>query len=146
VGGDGCVLPFRDKSFDIVFSNSVIEHVGDRERQSSFASEVRRVGRAYWVQTPNYWYPVEPHLLTPIIHWLPCSIQSTLVRRRGTVWEWLERPTPDRRDYYLQHFLNDIRLLRPAQLHLLFPDAQIVRERSLGLTKSIVAVRVPEGT
>src|SRR4029077_755886 len=70
VGGDGCRLPFRDSAFDVVFSNSVIEHVGGPVGQNAFASEVRRVGRSYWVQTPNYWSPIEPHLLTPFIHWM----------------------------------------------------------------------------
>jgi hypothetical protein len=71
VAGDGCSLPFRDRSFDVVFSNSVIEHVGDAACQQRFANEVARVGHAYWVQTPNRWFPVEQHLLTPFLHWLP---------------------------------------------------------------------------
>src|SRR5579863_5094084 len=71
VFGDGCHLPFADHSFDIAFSNSVIEHVGGSDAQARFAEEIRRVGRAYWVQTPNRRFPVEQHLLTPLIHWLP---------------------------------------------------------------------------
>lgn len=65
VVGDGRALPFRDCAFDVVFSNSVIEHVGDDGSQRRFAGEVARVGRAYWVQTPNRWFPMEQHLLTP---------------------------------------------------------------------------------
>ena len=76
VAGDGRALPFRDGAFDVVFSNSVIEHVGDAESQSRFAREVARVGRAYWVQTPNRWFPVEQHLLTPLVHWLPKSVAA----------------------------------------------------------------------
>jgi 2-polyprenyl-3-methyl-5-hydroxy-6-metoxy-1,4-benzoquinol methylase len=63
--------PSAARSFDIVFSNSVIEHVGDAESQQQFAHEIARVGRAYWVQTPNRRFPVEPHLLTPFLHFLP---------------------------------------------------------------------------
>lgn len=141
VGGNGCQLPFRDRSFDVVFSNSVIEHVGSSNKQKAFASEVRRVGRGYWVQTPNFWYPIEPHLLTPVIHWLPSAAKSAVVLHSGTVWEWLERPSPDRREYYLEHFLRDIRLLRRTELLAMFPDGELLRERSFGLTKSLIAVR-----
>src|SRR5262245_27700905 len=63
--GDGTRLDYGDRSFDIVFSNSVIEHVGTLERQMAFANEVRRVGKAYWVQTPAKEFPIEPHYLGP---------------------------------------------------------------------------------
>ena len=62
---DGRSLPFRDASFDVVFSNSVIEHLGDAQSQVRFAAEVARVGNAYWVQTPNRLFPVEQHLFMP---------------------------------------------------------------------------------
>src|SRR5260370_14910437 len=41
--GDGCCLPYGSKSFDWLFSNAVIEHVGSAERQKRFADEIRRV-------------------------------------------------------------------------------------------------------
>src|SRR5687767_9846671 len=68
VVADGCQLPFRTNSFELVFSNSVIEHVGDRERQKGFAEEIARVGRRFFVQTPSRTFPFEPHFLTPFIH------------------------------------------------------------------------------
>src|SRR5690625_6167879 len=58
--GDGCELSYEDASYDIVFSNSVIEHVGDWKRQQAFAREVRRVGKRLWIQTPAYECPLEP--------------------------------------------------------------------------------------
>jgi hypothetical protein len=140
VAGDGRSLPFRDAAFDVVFSNSVIEHVGDVESQERFAREVARVGRAYWVQTPSRWFPVEQHLLTPIVHWLPKRWQRAIVRR-GTVWGALTRPTPDRRDFYIEHFLRDIRLLSFGEVQALFPGARVIRERFLGVTKSLIAYR-----
>jgi hypothetical protein len=140
VFADGRALPFRDCSFDIVFSNSVIEHVGDPESQRQFANEIARVGQAYWVQTPNRYSPVEPHLLTPFLHFLPAALQRRIARK-FTVWSLIERPTPDRWEFYIEHYLRDIRLLDAADLRRLFPRAKIVRERFGGLTKSLIAVR-----
>jgi SAM-dependent methyltransferase len=137
---DGCQLPFRDKSFDVVFSNSVIEHVGDPLRHQQFAREIARVGVRYFVQTPNRWFPVEHHLLTPLIHFLPRSWQRRLVGR-FTVWEWIARPRPDQREFFLEHYLRDIRLLDGRAMRRLFPDARLIRERFLGFTKSLIAVR-----
>src|SRR5438552_1893172 len=140
VFADGRALPFRDCSFDIVFSNSVIEHVGSLESQARFASEITRVGQAYWVQTPNRLFPVEPHLLTPFLHFLPATLQRRIARK-FTVWALIERPTPDRWEFYIEHYLRDIRLLDASALRDLFPGAKIVHERLGGLTKSLIAVR-----
>ena len=134
------MLPFRDGAFDVVFSNSVIEHVGDAASQRLFASEIARVGRAYWVQTPNRWFPVEQHLLTPLVHWLPRSWQRAIVPR-FTVWNVLVKPSPDRHAFYVAHYLEDVRLLSAAEFGALFPDGRIIRERFCGWTKSLVAFR-----
>lgn len=139
VAGDGCELPFRDQSFDLVFSNSVIEHVGDAARQEAFARETRRVGKRYFVQTPNYWFPVEQHLFMPVLHWLPRRWQRAIVLR-FTLWQAIAKPRPDQRDYYLRHYLEDVRLLSAHQLRKMFPGARICRERVLGITKSILAI------
>jgi ubiquinone/menaquinone biosynthesis C-methylase UbiE len=139
VAGDGRQLPFADRSFDVVFSNSVIEHVGDRASQERFAREVMRVGRGYWVQTPNRWFPVEQHLLTPLVHWLPRHWQRAIVPR-WNVWSAVVRAAPDRRRFYIEHYLSEVRLLSAADLRRLFPDARLIRERFLGWTKSLVAV------
>jgi len=137
---NGLELPFRDKSFDVVFSNSVIEHVGDPLRQEQFAREIARVGVRYFVQTPNRWFPVEHHLLTPLIHFLPPRWQRRLVNK-FTIWEWIARPRPDQRAFFLEHYLRDIRLLDSRAMRRLFPGARIIRERFLGLTKSLIAVK-----
>ena len=139
VAGDGRSLPFADRAFDIVFSNSAIEHVGDRDSQRRFAAEVMRVGRAYWIQTPNRWFPIEQHLLTPLIHWLPKRWQRVIVPR-FTVWSAMVPATPDRRQFYLDHYLNEVNLLSAAELRKLFPDARVVHEKFCGWTKSLVAV------
>ena len=140
VAADGRALPFRDQSYDIVFSNSVIEHLGSRADQRRFAAEVARVGVRYWVQTPNRWFPVEPHLLTPLLHFLPKKWQGRIARR-FTVWDWIARPSADRWDYYVNHYLNDIRLLDVRELRTLFPDCDLIEERFLGWSRSLIAAR-----
>lgn len=139
VAGDGCLLPFKDAAFDIVFSNSVIEHVG-AHLQQQFASEISRVGRYYWVQTPNRRFPVELHLMLPLIHYLPKPLQRAIIER-FTIWQLLAQPSEAQRRYYIGHFLNELKLLDRRGLQSLFPDARILHERVAGLAKSLIAVR-----
>lgn len=140
IAADGRMLPFRDNAFDIVFSNSVIEHVGGVEDQKRFANEVSRVGRCYWVQTPNRRFPVELHLMMPLVHYMPKRLQLPLIQR-FTVWELLVKPSDFERAAYLNHFLNELSLLDTRALRSLFPDARILSERALGFGKSLIAVR-----
>ncbi|RMG50533.1 MAG: class I SAM-dependent methyltransferase [Acidobacteria bacterium] len=137
VVADGRYLPFKDGAFDVVYSNSVIEHVGDSADQRAFASEIRRVGIRYYVQTPNKRFPVEPHLITPFIHYFPKTVQKRLLRN-FTVWGLVTRPTAQQCD----DFLQGIRLLDERELRQLFPDAEIWHERVLGLTKSLIAIKI----
>jgi hypothetical protein len=140
VAGDGCMLPFKNKAFDIVFSNSVIEHLGAQSQRERFAAEVARAGRDYWVQTPNRRFAFEMHLMLPLVHHLPKSWQRRIVHR-FTIWQVLVRPSRAQRDYYIEHFLNELHLLDAPELQALFPDGRIVRERFFGFTKSLIAVR-----
>ncbi|MBV9670802.1 MAG: class I SAM-dependent methyltransferase [Acidobacteriales bacterium] len=140
VGGDGRLLPFPDHSFDIVFSNSVIEHVGTYDDQLSFAREVARVGRSYWIQTPNRRSPFEMHLMLPFVHRMPRQWQQRIVNR-FTLWELMVKPTPGERASYLEHFLNELNLLDEQTLASLFPEASILKETILGLPKSLIAFR-----
>jgi len=136
VTGDGCELPYADASFDLVHSNSVIEHVGSIDRQRRFAQEVRRVGRRLWVQTPAREFFIEPHYLTPFIHWLPRAWQKRLLRN-FSIWGWMARPSPD----YVADFVDQTRLLSLQEMQELFPDCVILRERFLFMTKAYIAVR-----
>jgi hypothetical protein len=134
---DGKNLPFADQSFDIVYSNSVIEHLGNKTLQAKFASEAQRVGINYYIQTPNKWFPIEPHYLAPFIHWLPKSIQMKLLRN-FTLRGLLTRPSQAE----CKGFVEEIRLLDKDELKILFPDGEIWIERFLSLPKSLLAVRV----
>jgi hypothetical protein len=136
VKGDGTSLTYSDGSFDIAYSNSVIEHVGEWPAQVAFARELARVAPRFYVQTPNRWFFLEPHVLTPLLHFLPRKIFRRLVRY-FSIWGWIARPNQKEVDV----FLNGICLLGVKEMKQLFPGAEIHRERFMGMTKSIIAVR-----
>jgi hypothetical protein len=130
---------FGDRTFDVVFSNSVIEHVGTFRDQTAMAREVQRVGRAYFVQTPNRYFPIEPHFLFPGFQFLPVGMRARLHNR----WNlgWMSRaPSLEaaRRE------VEQVRLLTRRELQALFPDASIHVERFAGVPKSYVAYGVAE--
>jgi SAM-dependent methyltransferase len=113
-------LPFGDRDFDLVYCSSVIEHVAP-PRRAAFAAELRRVGRGWYVQTPAFSFPVEPHALLPAAHWLPVRMRRAYWRL-GAARGW-----------------EEISLLKRAELEGLFGPA--LAERSGPLVKSWVCVR-----
>ena len=126
----------EDNKYDIVFSNSVIEHVGEWKDQQAFAREVRRVGGKLWVQTPARECPFEPHYLAPFIHWLPKHWQKRLIRW-CTVYGWVQRPSPED----IAEMVTSIRLLTKSEVKALFPDCEILVETLWGVfPKSYIAV------
>ena len=117
VVGDGCHLPFAAASFDWVFSNAVIEHVGGWRQQREFAGEIRRVARkGYFIATPNRHFPIDPHSLLPFFQFLPHNYQKLACRvsLRG----WMRRQP------------QSVDLLSAQSLRELFPGARVL---SLGL-------------
>jgi SAM-dependent methyltransferase len=136
VHADGTSLPFGDREFSIAFSNSVIEHLHTFDKQQAFAAEIRRVAGRLWVQTPARSFPIEPHYLAPIVHYLPKSWQRRLIRN-FTLYGWIARPSQTTVD----ELVDECRLLNYDEMKTLFPDCEIRRERVLGLTKSYVALR-----
>ena len=116
-------LPFENGEFDLVYSSSVIEHV-PRARREAFAAEVRRVGRGWFVQTPAYSFPIEPHSLLPFAHWLPAGLRRRYWRL-GAAGAW-----------------EQIELLGRGELEALFGPA--LGERVGPLVKSWVCVRAPD--
>ncbi|MEA2143378.1 MAG: hypothetical protein QOI64_1808 [Solirubrobacteraceae bacterium] len=113
-------LPFADDEFDLAYCSSVIEHIAPADR-AAFAAELRRVARGWYVQTPAFSFPVEPHALLPFAHWLPVSLRRPYWRL-GVAGEW-ER----------------IELLRRAEMTALFGEP--VAERAGPLVKSWISVR-----
>ncbi len=127
---------FKDKEFDMVFSHSVIEHVGGLEDQRKMADELRRVGKRYFLQTPNRYFPFEPHFLFPMFQFLPLCVKVWLVSHFDIGWY---RRTPDRKKAL--EIVTSIRLLTKKDLCELFPEGSIYRERFLGLTKSFLVIK-----
>ena len=125
VVGDACNVQLPDDArFDLVFSNSVIEHVGPAQKQEEFAREVRRLGTSYWVQTPAIWFPIECHSGMPFWFFYPQWLRDFFLNR----WR---KPLPD-----WTSWLADCRVLSKSRLRELFPEAKIYVERVLGFPKS----------
>jgi hypothetical protein len=126
--GDACdARELRDNSFDIVFSNSVIEHVGAEGKQAAFAAEARRLGKAYWMQTPAIWFPIEAHSGLPLWWFYPRALRAHFLHR----WE---RTLPD-----WGRYIRETRVVPRKALAQLFPEAQIYVERVFGVHKSYIA-------
>lgn len=128
---------FEDNSFDICFSNSVIEHVGGWRDMVAMAHAVRRVAPAYFIQTPSFWFPIEPHARLPFIHWVPEQIRYRIVQRTR-FGRWKNAKTVDQ----AMAVIESAKLLDYKQFAWLFSDASIERERFMGVTKSLIAIRV----
>jgi SAM-dependent methyltransferase len=114
-------LPFGDGEFDLAYSSSLIEHI-DPGRRGEFARELRRVGRGWYVQTPAYGFPIEPHALLPFAHWLRPALRRPYWRL-GVAGDW-----------------EDIPLLRRRELATLFGEP-VLAERLGPLPKSWISVR-----
>ncbi len=137
VPGDGCDLSdVPTQSFDIAHSNSVIEHVGDWDRMVRFANELKRVARRYFIQTPNYWFPIEPHCMTPFFHWLPKPTRMWLVMH-FSLGHWRQARSVDE----AVRITESARLLNKKMFRELFREARIDTERLAFLPKSHIGIR-----
>ena len=136
VQGDGRSLAYRDKEFDICFSNSVIEHLGTFTDQKRFAKEISRAGKSLWVQTPAKNYFIEPHFIDPFVHYLPKKFQRKMIRN-CTICGLITRPN----SRYIDKMISELRLLSYNEMQELFPDCEIIKEKFLGMTKAYIALR-----
>ena len=135
VVADVRMLPFKDQRVDVVFSNSTIEHLGNFTQQSCFAQEVMRVGRRYFVQTPNRYFPIEPHTLIPFFQFLPGGLQKFLSLRFPMG------------NYAKGGILRDaLALLSRKEVRRLFPESKMYCEKIFGLTKSFCVYSEFSGT
>jgi hypothetical protein len=130
--GDARCLPWPDKSFDVVWSNAVIEHVGGLKDQQSMAREIMRVANRWFVTTPNRWYPFEFHLRLPLVTWLPwhgylrCGRIVSYNHVCGRYMRGLQ-PEP-------------LRLLSAAEMARLFPGSRIIKQRVTFMAETLIAV------
>ena len=129
IEGDACnVAQFGDRSFDLVFSNSVIEHVGPPTKQAEFAREVLRLGKSYRVQTPSKWFPIEAHSGMPFYWFYPEWLRAALMRswrKRFPAW-WGD-------------LIGTTRVLSRRRMAELFPKGRTRAEYFLGFPKSYVS-------
>lgn len=135
--GNACKLDFADHSFDICHSNSVIEHVGGWRDMLDFAHEAQRVAPSLYIQTPNFWFPIDPHFASaPMIHWMPRPIRARLMEHFpiATAGKAKDPSTAF-------GFVDSSRLLTTRQMRALFPDSEIHFEKLAMLSKSIIAIR-----
>jgi hypothetical protein len=136
VQADVCALPadLATRRWDLAFSNSVIEHLGGHARRVDFVDTASSIAERLWIQTPYRYFPLEPHWLFPGMQFLPDRSRATIAARWPLAWS-----RPEGRDAVGQ--VLDVELLSVTALRYYLPDATILRERVLGLPKSLIAVR-----
>jgi len=130
--GDACALPWEDKHFDIVYSNAVIEHLGSFEKQKKMAAEVMRVGKSWFITTPNRWYPFEFHMRLPFVTWLP---RNGYIRFGQLIsYNHVERK-------YMTGIKRDgLRLITAKELKHCFPSSRIIKQRVTFMAETLICV------
>lgn len=133
VNADACDTGAVPGSYDLVFSNSVIEHVGGPRYRRGFAETVHALAPHHWVQTPYRYFPLEPHFLLPGFQFLPPAAKVA-ISTRSPLGAGRHRADP-------VAYVMDHELLTITEMRSLFPGSDVVPERWAGLKKSLVAVR-----
>lgn len=132
--GDATNLDFiKDNQFDLVFSNSLMEHLNTFENQKVFAREIRRIASFYFVQTPAFLFPLETHFLFPFFHWLPKRIRIILHQKFNLGWYNAEA------DYLkAKKHVDEIRIMKKGELQTIYPEGRIIVEKYFLFPKSYV--------
>ena len=135
--GNGLSLEYKKGEVDLIFSNSVIEHVGSYANQQIFAGEVRRVSDKYIVQTPSIWFPLEPHSLIPLFQFLPHPIRALLIMTFNI--NYFPKAKTYKEAIKVSH---STLMFTHKRFKQLFPEAEIQVERFLGIPKSYTAIKL----
>lgn len=132
VEGDATSMPqYADGSFDIVFSNSVIEHVGGPKKEQDFATEARRLAPAYFIQTPSKYFPYEPHTGMPFWWYYPPFLRNRVLKN----WD---KNLPD-----FSEMVKGTTFISRRAFESYFPDGTLELERLMGFPKSYVIYKAP---
>ena len=132
-------------TYDVVFSNSLLEHVGGHSQRVALAREVHALAPRHWVQTPYRYFPVEPHWLCPLLQFLPVAARARVAAK------WPLAHSRPESDVEAMSEVQWTELVGMAEMRAYFPGSGIHREKVAGLTKSLVAVagatpsRIDEG-
>jgi hypothetical protein len=135
--GDACDLPdhIRNGSYDLVFSNSVLEHVGGHVQRMRFAEAVHKLGNSHWIQTPYRYFPIEPHWLFPGFQFLPLNVRAELSQR----WPLVHTKSASKQEG-LEAAMG-VELVSRSEMAYYFPSSVIRAERIAGIAKSLVAIK-----
>lgn len=137
VTGDARAPDFEFQSFDFIFSNSLIEHLGSREAMGTFADRVNHSGLPYYIQTPSKWFPLEPHCRIPFFQFFPRSLRAWMI------WNFRIKYFPRAETLEGCKTVSDSTIMLSArEMKALFPEAELKTERLLGLPKSYAVTRV----
>jgi hypothetical protein len=123
-------------SYDLVYSNSVIEHLGGHQQRRLFAANVLRAAPSHWIQTPYRYFPVEPHWVCPGMQYLPLNLRARL----GQHWPLVHTPAADYENALEAQMA--VELLSITQMRYYFPSSTLLYDRMFGAVKSIIAVKV----
>lgn len=135
--GDACALSGEvlGTKYDLVFSNSVLEHVGGHAQRARFADAVHVLSARHWVQTPYRYFPIEPHWLFPGFQFLPLALRTEVSRR----WPLVHFP-PASKEANVSRVLG-VELVSKTEMRAYFPGSVLLSEKTLALTKSLIAVK-----
>jgi hypothetical protein len=139
VVADACdiaALDFCAGDYSLVVSNSLIEHVGGYQRRKELSRVIAAAAPAHWIQTPDRYFPIEPHYLAPGFQFLPIKMRAAAIRH----WPIAHERVYTGADAVAQVLTID--LISATELQHLFPYSEIWHERLVGVSKSIVAVKV----